>query len=122
MVSLDRLVSPSAAWKLGRVPGVIEALLPKFGPAGRWASPVPQISRDPAPTPAKVREAMARLPQPYAGVLRLHDGHRMPLNTLASRLNVPPATVRQILHHARMAFLAMLAEADSGATQDAPKR
>jgi RNA polymerase sigma-70 factor (ECF subfamily) len=55
-----------------------------------------------------VLTAIARLPEPYQSVYRLHDGQSMRKDKLARYLDLPRDEVARVLHRARCALVTLL--------------
>ncbi len=92
----------------------IEDLLPAFQPDGhheqqfaQWAEPV-DVTLARHQTAARVREAIALLPEPYRTVLMLRDIEEMDNGEVAALLGVTPNAVKIRLHRARLALRTLI--------------
>ncbi len=85
----------------------IGELLPRFAEDGGWASPVPRLDHVTL-TPQQVHQAIHRLPEPYRGVVFLHDAGRVAIPQIAFAIRLETSEVRAILHHGRMAVICLL--------------
>lgn len=87
-------------------------LLPAFDAAGRALHPhAPWRPIDPASRERDreiVRAAIARLPEPYRSIYRLHDGLGMSTDDVAHRLSMPRDDIARRLHRARCALVTLL--------------
>lgn len=100
------------------VPAVLQSrdalddLLPTFDASGRSVRPHGRWrDADPASDPGDrelVRTAIARLPEPYRSIYRLHDGQGMSKDELARQLDLPRDEVARMLHRVRCALVTLL--------------
>lgn len=89
----------------------IESLMPRFTNDGAWAAEIPVVDKT-VLRPGHVRWCTDRLPEPYRGMLILHDCHGLTLDRIASILGETLAEARSFVHRARMALATLLATAD----------
>lgn len=90
----------------------LDDLLPAFDASGRAVRPHgPWRDTDPASdhhNREMVRAAIARLPEPYQSIYRLHDGQGINKDELAQQLDLPRDEVARMLHRARCALITLL--------------
>jgi RNA polymerase sigma-70 factor (ECF subfamily) len=90
----------------------LDDLLPVFDTSGRAVRPHgPWRDTDAASDERDrdiVRAAIARLPDPYQTIYRLHDGQGMSKDALARQLDLPRDEVARMLHRARCALITLL--------------
>jgi RNA polymerase sigma-70 factor (ECF subfamily) len=90
----------------------LDDLLPAFDAAGRAVQPHgPWRPIDPVGRERDreiVRAAIARLPEPYRTIYRLHDGLGMSKDDVVHRLSMPRDDVARLLHRARCALVTLL--------------
>lgn len=90
----------------------LDDLLPAFDASGRSIRPH-GLWRD-ADLAGDERDrdivlaAIARLPEPYQSICRLHDGEGMSKDELARQLDLPRDEVARMLHRARCALITLL--------------
>ena len=91
----------------------LEALLPRFEAAGRWAEAPPVLATEalpPGELAREVRRAIDELPELYRVVLLLRDVEGLSAAEAAVALGVAESTVKVRLHRARQALLTLLRE------------
>lgn len=93
-------------------PDELDDLLPAFDAGGRAVRPHGPW-RDTDPTSDQrdrdiVLAAIARLPEPYQAICRLHDGQGMSKDELALQPDLPRDEVARMLHRARCALITLL--------------
>ncbi len=94
----------------------IEELLPRFDEEGHrvidgpdWQSPSETLLQR-AETRARVRRAIATLPETHRAVLLLRDIEELDTNEAAAALGITPQAVKTRLHRARQALRTLLAQ------------
>ncbi|MEK6702464.1 MAG: sigma-70 family RNA polymerase sigma factor [Planctomycetota bacterium] len=90
----------------------LDDLLPAFDASGRAVRPHGPWRDTNAASDELDREivlaAIARLPDPYQTISRLHDGQGMSKDELAQQLDLPRGEVARMLHRARCALITLL--------------
>jgi RNA polymerase sigma-70 factor (ECF subfamily) len=115
---LHRIVVNAALMRLRaasrRPEGFIDDLLPEFDTTGHHADPVPPlpltaedaIERD--EVRARVRAALARLPEAYRAIIALRDFEDLSTEEAASALGISANAAKIRLHRARQALATLL--------------
>jgi RNA polymerase sigma-70 factor (ECF subfamily) len=117
---LHRIVVNTALMRLRaasrRPEGFIEDLLPRFDETGHHADPVtalratPESALERAELRARVRAAVAALPDAYRANIVLRDFEDLTTEEAATALGISPNAAKIRLHRARQALAALLRE------------
>ncbi len=117
---LHRIVVNTALMRLRaasrRPEGFLDDLLPEFDTVGHHAEPAVALSPNPdeavgrAEVRARVRSAVARLPEPYRAIIRLRDFEDLTTDEAARALGISPNAAKIRLHRARQALATLLRE------------